>query len=106
MSANEDGHNIFQHAVINRSEKVYNLLYRMSTLSYIYRAIKDSHGNNLLHLAARPAPSSKLNLLPGAALQLQCELQWFEEVEGFVCPLNIIEKNSFNETPRMYCTFC
>ncbi|CAH1419766.1 unnamed protein product [Lactuca virosa] len=42
-SANEDGHNIIQYAVINRSEK---------------------------------------------------------EVERFICPLSIIQKNSFNETPQ------
>ncbi|KAD6454929.1 hypothetical protein E3N88_09635 [Mikania micrantha] len=46
-TSNEDGHNIIQHAVINRSEK---------------------------------------------------------EVERFVCPLNVIPKNSFGETPQMVFT--
>lgn len=78
MSANEDGHNVIQYAVINRSEKVYNLLYEMSEDRNIYRTIKDSSGNNLLHLAARLAPSNKLNLISGAALQIQRELQWFK----------------------------
>ncbi|KAI3674764.1 hypothetical protein L2E82_51991 [Cichorium intybus] len=102
FSANEDGHNVIQYAVINRSEKVYNLLYQMSEHRNIYRTIKDSSGNNLLHLAARLAPSNKLNLISGAALQIQRELQWFTEVEGFVCPLSIIQKNSSGETPKMY----
>ncbi|CAH1449151.1 unnamed protein product [Lactuca virosa] len=100
LSANEDGHNIIQYAVINRSEKVYNLLYQMSEHRNIYRTIKDSSGNNLLHLAARLAPNNKLNLISGAALQIQRELQWFKEVERFICPLNIMQKNSFNETPQ------
>ncbi|KAK9075765.1 hypothetical protein SSX86_004094 [Deinandra increscens subsp. villosa] len=99
-SANEDGHNIIQCAVINRSEKVYNLLYQMSEHKNIYRTIKDPFENNLLHLAARLAPTNKLNIISGAALQIQRELQWFKEVEGFVCPLNIIQKNSFGETPQ------
>ncbi|KAI3495787.1 hypothetical protein L1887_38133 [Cichorium endivia] len=99
--ANEDGHNVIQYAVINRSEKVYNLLYEMSKHRNIYRTIRDSSGNNLLHLAARLAPSSKLNLISGAALQIQRELQWFTEVEGFVCPLSITQKNSSGETPKM-----
>ncbi|KAL7591719.1 hypothetical protein Lser_V15G32867 [Lactuca serriola] len=101
---NEDGHNIIQYAVINRSEKVYNLLYQMSVHKNVYRTIKDSHGNNLLHLAARLAPNDKLNHVSGAALQIQRELQWFKEVERFVCPLNIIQKNSFDETPQLVFT--
>nr|XP_043611714.1 ankyrin repeat-containing protein NPR4-like [Erigeron canadensis] len=99
-STNEDGHNFVQYAVINRSENIYNLLYQMSEHKNIYKTIKDSSGNNLLHLAARLAPSNKLNLISGAALQLQRELQWFKEVEGFVRPLNKIQKNSFDETPE------
>ncbi|PWA34619.1 ankyrin repeat-containing domain, PGG domain protein [Artemisia annua] len=103
-SAGEDGHNVIQHAVINRSEKIYNLLYHMSEHRNVYKTIKDASGNNLLHLAARLAPSEKLNLISGAALQIQYELQWYKEVETFVCPLNITEKNSFEETPKMVFT--
>ncbi|XP_021979050.1 uncharacterized protein LOC110875156 [Helianthus annuus] len=77
-SANEEGHNIIQYAVINHSEKVYNLLYQMSEHKNIYRTIKDTFGNNLLHLAAKLAPPDKLNHISGAALQLQRELQWFK----------------------------
>ncbi|GKC27137.1 trichome birefringence-like protein 14 [Tanacetum coccineum] len=64
----------------------------------------DPFGNNLLHLAARLAPTSKLSLISGAVLQIQRELQWFKEVEGFVCPLNRIQKNSFGEMPKMVFT--
>ncbi|KAL8240003.1 hypothetical protein R6Q59_016570 [Mikania micrantha] len=99
-SINEYGHNIIQHAVINRSEKVYNLLYQMSEHKNIYRTIKDPCENNLLHLAARLAPENKLNPILGAALKIQRELQWFKEVESFVCPLNTIQKNSLGETPH------
>ena len=77
-STNEDGHNFIQYSVINRSEKIYNLLYEMSEHKNIYKTIKDSSGNNLLHLAARLAPTNKLNLISGAALQIQRELQWFK----------------------------
>nr|GFB48144.1 ankyrin repeat-containing protein ITN1-like [Tanacetum cinerariifolium] len=77
-STNEDGHNIIQYAVINRSEKVYNLLYQMSEHKNVYKTIKDPFGNNLLHLAARLAPTSKLSLISGAVLQIQRELQWFK----------------------------
>ncbi|KAI7755411.1 hypothetical protein M8C21_005579 [Ambrosia artemisiifolia] len=103
-STNEHGHNIIQYAVINRSENVYNLLYQMSEHKNMYKTIKDSFGNNLLHLAARLAPPDKLNHISGAALQIQSELQWFKEVQGFVCALNIIQKNSERQTPQMVFT--
>ncbi|PWA95828.1 ankyrin repeat-containing domain, PGG domain protein [Artemisia annua] len=103
-SASEDGHNVIQYAVINRSNKIYNLLYEMSEHKNVYKTSKDSYGNNLLHLAARLAPAKKLNLISGAALQIQYELQWYKEVERFVCPLNITQKNSSQETPQMVFT--
>ncbi|GJT97589.1 ankyrin repeat-containing domain, PGG domain protein [Tanacetum coccineum] len=103
-STNEDGHNFIQYSVINRSEKIYNLLYEMSEHKNIYKTITDSSGNNLLHLAARLAPANKLNLISGAALQIQRELQWFKEVDRFVCPLNLLQKNSDDETPQMVFT--
>ncbi|KAL8239943.1 hypothetical protein R6Q59_016510 [Mikania micrantha] len=71
---------------------------------HIYRIIKDPFNNNLLHLAARLAPENKLNLISGAALQLQQELQWFKEVESFVYPLNVFQKNSRGETPQIVFT--
>ncbi|PWA81844.1 ankyrin repeat-containing domain, PGG domain protein [Artemisia annua] len=100
-SKSKDGHNVIQHAVVNRSEKIYNLLYHMSEHRNVYKAIKDTSGNNLLHLAARLAPAEKLNLISGAALQIQYELQWYKEVARFVRPLNKTEKNSLGETPQM-----
>nr|GEV58893.1 ankyrin repeat-containing domain, PGG domain protein [Tanacetum cinerariifolium] len=103
-STNEDGHNIIQYAVINRSEMVYNLLYQMSEHKNVYKTIVDPLGNNLLHLAAGLAPPVKLNPISGAALQIQRELQWFKEVEQFVCPLNTIQKNHLGETPQMLFT--
>ncbi|GKD95036.1 ankyrin repeat-containing domain, PGG domain protein [Tanacetum coccineum] len=101
---NEDGHNVIQYAVINRSDNVYSLVYKMSEHRNIYKTIKDSFGNNLLHLAARLAPADKLNHISGAALQVQRELQWFKEIEEFVCPLNRTEKNYADETPQMVFT--
>ncbi|KAF5808973.1 putative PGG domain, ankyrin repeat-containing domain superfamily [Helianthus annuus] len=103
-STNEHGHNIIQYAVITRSEKVYNLLYQMSGHKNIYKTIKDPFGNNLLHLAARLAPSDKLNHISGAALQIQSELKWFKEVQESAWSLNSIQKNSSGETPQMVFT--
>ncbi|KAG5547059.1 hypothetical protein RHGRI_012928 [Rhododendron griersonianum] len=69
---------IFLQAVRNRHEKVFNLIYQMSDIKG-YTAIGfDDDGNNMLHLAGRLAPANKLRLVAGAALQMQRELQWFE----------------------------
>nr|GEZ00102.1 ankyrin repeat-containing domain, PGG domain protein [Tanacetum cinerariifolium] len=102
--ANEDGHNFIQYAVINRSHNVYSLVYKMSEHRNIYKTIEDSFGNNLLRLVARLAPANKLNNICGAALQIQRELQWFKEIEEFVCPLNRTQKNYADETPEMVFT--
>ncbi|KAL8209306.1 hypothetical protein R6Q57_006038 [Mikania cordata] len=101
---NEDGHDIIQLAVINRSGKVYRLLYRMSKLKNTNTTIKFPFKNNLLHMAARLAPENKIKPTYGPALQMRLELQWFKEVERFVSPLNVNQKNSFGETPQMVFT--
>ncbi|KAD6454939.1 hypothetical protein E3N88_09645 [Mikania micrantha] len=101
---NEDGHDIIQHAVINRSRKVYRLLYRMSKLKITNTTIQFPFKKNLLHLAARLAPENKIKHAYGPALQMQLELQWFKEVERSVSPLNVNQKNSFGETPQMVFT--
>ncbi|KAL7611142.1 hypothetical protein Lser_V15G11303 [Lactuca serriola] len=55
-SANEDGHNIIQY-------DVYNLLYQIVGQKSTYRTIKDSFGNNLLHLIQQLPIINKLNLI-------------------------------------------
>ncbi|KAF5800707.1 putative PGG domain-containing protein [Helianthus annuus] len=45
---------------------------------FLHKIMKDKDGNNLLHLAAQLAPIHKLNVVSGAALQMQRELQWFK----------------------------
>lgn len=77
-SKNENGLNIIQLAVINRSEKIYNLVYHIVERTDLYRTSMDSSKNNILHLVGRLAPSLILCRTTGAALQLQRELQWRE----------------------------
>ncbi|XP_024962537.1 ankyrin repeat-containing protein ITN1-like [Cynara cardunculus var. scolymus] len=101
---NQNGLNIIQLAVINRSEKVYNLIYHIVERKDFYRTVMDSSKNNILHLAGRLAPSRILSRTTGAALQLQRELQWREELEKFVFPAYITEENIFKDTPEMVFT--
>ncbi|KAJ9565540.1 hypothetical protein OSB04_001506 [Centaurea solstitialis] len=98
-SNNRNGYDIFQLAVIHRSEKIYNLIYKIGKDKNHNRTIKDSSENTMLHLAGRLAPSYVLTRRTGAALQLQQELQWFEELKTFMHSSAIIERNIFGETP-------
>ncbi|MFS7920882.1 putative PGG domain, ankyrin repeat-containing domain superfamily [Helianthus anomalus] len=100
----DEGYNIIQLAIINRSEKVYNLIYHIIERKTSYREITDSSENTLVHLAGKLAPSFVLDRTTGAALQLQRELLWFEEVKKLVLPSQLGEKNDYNETPAMVFT--
>ncbi|KAK2971013.1 hypothetical protein RJ640_000362 [Escallonia rubra] len=95
---------IFQIAILNRSEKVFNLIYQMGEHKQFMNMVTDSSENNVLHLAGILAPLHKLNLTSGAALQMQRELQWFKEVEKFVKPAFKDMPNSNKETPAMVFT--
>ncbi|GKB65577.1 ankyrin repeat-containing protein, partial [Tanacetum coccineum] len=101
---NQEGHNVIQLAIINRSEKVYNLIYHIIERSEDYRTMTDSSRNNLVHLVGRLAPSHVLSRTTGAALQLQRELQWHKEVEKLMLPTELIKENIYMETPNMVFT--
>ncbi|KAG5547048.1 hypothetical protein RHGRI_012920 [Rhododendron griersonianum] len=69
---------IYQRAVMERHENVFNLIYQMSDHKHSVSMNIDESGNNILHIAGRLAPLDKLNQVSGAALQMQRELQWFK----------------------------
>ncbi|KAJ8755999.1 hypothetical protein K2173_024544 [Erythroxylum novogranatense] len=79
----EEMRNVFHQAVLNRKENVFNLLYHMSLQKHFITETKDAYGNNILHLAGLLGPTDQIS---GPALQMQRELQWFEEVEKHVKP--------------------
>ncbi|CAH1449284.1 unnamed protein product [Lactuca virosa] len=100
----KNGYDIIQLAVIHRSENIYELINILGERRNVYRTIEDSSQNNMLHLVGRLAPTHKLKLRTGAALQLQRELQWREVVKKMVSPAYITKENIFNETPDMVFT--
>ncbi|KAJ0018252.1 hypothetical protein Pint_12021 [Pistacia integerrima] len=73
-----ENHNALQIAVLNRREKVFNLLKQMSGCKNMLMMSEDTSGNNILHLAGKLAPEYQLNQIAGAALQMQRELQCFQ----------------------------
>ncbi|GJZ32246.1 hypothetical protein Tco_0577682 [Tanacetum coccineum] len=101
---NQQGHNIIQLAVINHSEKVYNLFYPIIKCTKSYSTMTDSSMNNLVHLAGRLAPLYVLSRTTGATLQLQRELQCREEVEKLMLPTGLLKENIYMEAPEMVFT--
>ncbi|CAI9773347.1 unnamed protein product [Fraxinus pennsylvanica] len=93
-------YSVFHVAVINRQEKVFSLIYHIGAVKDLITLNIDNKGNNILHLAGKLTPPSRLNIVSGAALQMQRELLWFKEVEKIV-PYSVLNvKNRDDQTPR------
>ena len=71
---------IFSVAVQYRQAKIFSLVYGHDTKHVVATAKDFFYGNNLLHMAGMSAASTSLNDIPGAALQMQRELQWFKVI--------------------------
>ncbi|XP_068304474.1 uncharacterized protein [Pyrus communis] len=75
----KDGKSLFHYAVECRQEKVYSLLYGVRQRNLITTFIDDSD-KSMLHCAGMLSPlaTEKLDRIPGAALQMQRERQWYK----------------------------
>ncbi|KAJ9555566.1 hypothetical protein OSB04_010180 [Centaurea solstitialis] len=99
------GFYLFLAAIKHRQERVYNLVHQMSGHKVFAATQLDGEENeNALHIAAKLAPPHRLNVVTGAALQMQRELQWFQEVEKFIEPSYKEALNKNGKTPRMVFT--
>ncbi|XP_019169894.1 PREDICTED: uncharacterized protein LOC109165539 [Ipomoea nil] len=96
--------NILHVAVMNRSENVFNLVCGTNVLRTNLPQYEDIICNSVLHLAGKLAPPHKLNLVSGAALQMQRELQWFKEVKKITPSYFWSYKNKYGKTPSMVFT--
>ncbi|XP_031262162.1 ankyrin repeat-containing protein At5g02620-like [Pistacia vera] len=95
---NENRHAIFHLAILHRQEKVFNLVNKMDSFLWEWKAAnRYERTNNILHLTARLVISSQVS---GAALQMQRELQRFKSVENYVHPSLQEQRNGYGKTPR------
>ncbi|XP_075497769.1 uncharacterized protein LOC142535003 [Primulina tabacum] len=92
---------IFHIAARERVENIFNLIYHMNERKQYFYDMTDSSGNNFMHICGELAPPHKLNLVSGAALQMQRELQWSKEMENFVNPSRRTWFNNDRKTPQM-----
>ncbi|KAI3893163.1 hypothetical protein MKX03_020188 [Papaver bracteatum] len=77
-SKDDNGIGLFQNAVISRQESIFLHLAEMGRRNQSVEFL-DIHDNIILHCAALWRPSPQLDKVPGAALKMQRELQWFQE---------------------------
>ncbi|XVF61114.1 hypothetical protein PTKIN_Ptkin08bG0102900 [Pterospermum kingtungense] len=93
------GRTLFANAIVLRQEKMFNHVFRLGSKKRISLLRHDNFRNNFLHLAAKLSPPSRLDHISGAALQMQRELKWFEELRKILPPKLEEELNENNRTP-------
>ncbi|KAJ6953802.1 hypothetical protein NC652_005511 [Populus alba x Populus x berolinensis] len=98
---NAEKKNIVLLSVENRQPHVYQFLLSLKTTivkESIFRQV-DSKGNSALHLAATLGDFKPWSI-PGAALQMQWEIKWFEFVKDSMRPNFFVRYNKEEKTPR------
>ncbi|KAJ4702508.1 Ankyrin repeat family protein [Melia azedarach] len=99
IDGTKNRYTIFHIAVKNRQADIFKLIYEIGSMMNLLFKFEDKEGNNILHLAAMLAPPDRLNIVSGAALQMQRELLWFKEVEKFIQPRYAEVRNEKGFTP-------
>ncbi|KAM0013647.1 putative ankyrin repeat-containing domain, PGG domain, ankyrin repeat-containing domain superfamily [Helianthus debilis subsp. tardiflorus] len=98
----EKGFHLSLEAITQRQEQVYNILFQSDVHKAAQANLMDKEEKeNSLHKAAKLAPPHRINVMTGAALQMQRELQWYKEVENFVEPSFKKAQNINKKTPKM-----
>ncbi|XP_010256236.1 PREDICTED: uncharacterized protein LOC104596682 [Nelumbo nucifera] len=91
---------ILQNAIVNRQAKIFQFLKKTFGSAIAIGNYRDTSKDTILHSAAKLSTSPQLNSIPGAALRMQSELQWFKEVEKIVPPHFGNLKNSEDMTAQ------
>ncbi|KAG6671786.1 hypothetical protein I3843_16G025300 [Carya illinoinensis] len=90
---------LFHVAIKHRQESVFNLIYEIGVAKGNLATYHAEGNNNMLHLAGELPSLDRLNIVSGAALQMQRELLWFQEIEKIVPKSYVNELNKKEEKP-------
>nr|XP_023892105.1 uncharacterized protein LOC112004119 [Quercus suber] len=90
--------NMILWVVEHRQPHVYELLLKSNLRRDSMFQTKDAYGNSALHLAAM-LREHKHWIIPGAALQMQWEIKWYEFVKNNVPQYLLYETNNKDMTP-------
>ncbi|KAI3921416.1 hypothetical protein MKW98_013350 [Papaver atlanticum] len=98
--------NILQIAVENRQDSVFDYLYDHMNADekILITRVVDPNGGNILHIAAKLAPASRLNIYSSIVVQIKSEINWFKKVEKRVPPAFRKKRNDDGETPQQVFT--
>ncbi|XP_035541949.1 ankyrin repeat-containing protein ITN1-like [Juglans regia] len=92
---------LFHVAIKHRQERVFNLIYEIGVLKgNLATVYEPKRSSDMLHLAGELPSSDRLNIVSGAALQMQRELLWFQEIEKIVPKSYVNMKNRKGKAPR------
>ncbi|KAI3830634.1 hypothetical protein MKX03_016466 [Papaver bracteatum] len=101
------GKTMVQMAVEERNDTILNYLCEtadiMGRKTYLVSKFDKSY-RTILHYAAKLAPSTKLNLVSGAALQMQREIQWFKDLESILSEKRRVKRNIDGNTAQFIFT--
>ncbi|KAL4604570.1 hypothetical protein ACB092_10G202000 [Castanea dentata] len=94
-----EGKNIVLLAAEYRQTQVYELFRKRNLRKESMFQKLDKNGNSALHLAATLG-EQKTGLIPGAALQMQWEIKWYEHIKNSMPPGFLHFSNNDGKTPR------
>ncbi|KAH1041613.1 hypothetical protein AAZV13_09G049600 [Glycine max] len=97
---NTMGQSIIHVAALHRHASIFNLIHEIGPSKDLLLTFWDDEGSTLLHSVAEIAPTDRLNVVSGAALQMMLELTWFEEVKKNMQPSYIERPNHEGIVPR------
>ncbi|KAF5470250.1 hypothetical protein F2P56_010775 [Juglans regia] len=75
---------MFHWVVLHRQHRIFSLIYSLKQKNVVLNLIDESD-NIILHMAGKVIENTAIDHIRGAALQMQREVQWFQEVER-ICP--------------------
>ncbi|KAI3830755.1 hypothetical protein MKX03_000715 [Papaver bracteatum] len=98
----QERRNIFEIVVKYRQETIFDFLYDHMNADEMILTTRtvESNGGNILHLAAKIAPPSRLNIYSSPVAQMQSEIIWFKKVKKRVPRALRIMRNKDGETPK------
>ncbi|KAI7996052.1 Serine/threonine-protein phosphatase 6 regulatory ankyrin repeat subunit C [Camellia lanceoleosa] len=97
----EEDHYALHLAVMYRREHVFNFIIQQMGVRKRLLLKVDKGGNNILHLVGRMPYQPQLEVVSGAFLQMQREVQWYKEVEKLVPVQATTVMNHDGKTPMM-----
>ncbi|XP_028099723.1 uncharacterized protein LOC114299232 [Camellia sinensis] len=84
-----------------RRENVFNFIIQQVGVRKKLLLKVDNGGNNILHLVGRMPYQPQLEVISGAVLQMQREVQWYKELEKLVPVQATTTMNHDGKTPMM-----